>query len=87
MKRFLIVLAVLAILAPALAMPPQPWGDNPEVCKVSIFTGKSLISVFTWYNNNSGLWECQIGAENNLMSKLDPTTYKSDDAGLIEINL
>ena len=86
MKTIAVLVAMLMLIAPAVAFPPEPWGSNPDVLKVSIDTGNSLLNIYAWQNNATGEWEVKMGMDSNLKSFVLPLTFRSDKTGLIEID-
>jgi hypothetical protein len=86
MKTIAVLIMLAIFMMPAVAMPPQPWGDNPDVCKVSINTGSVILNVFTYYNNITSQWEAQVGTITATQNILIPFVFKSDQNGLIDID-
>jgi len=86
MKTIAVLIAMLMLMAPAVAMPPEPWGSNPDVCKISMDLGTELLGIYIWQNNATGDWEVKMGMDSNLKSFVLPVTFRSDKTGLIEID-
>lgn len=81
-------LVLLALIGTVAAFPAMPWANNPEICKVQITnTDGSIVGVYVWLNNATGIWEAKLGVETWTDSIMSPGTFRSDRSGLVEINL
>lgn len=86
MKTIAVLIALLAMIAPALAFPPMPWIDNPSIAKVQIYNGDgSTVGVYVWFNNDTRAWEARVGTDTWQDSTILPVVFKGDHKGLIEV--
>ena len=86
MKTIAVLIALAMLIAPAVAFPPQPWGNNPEVCKISLDVGNSIVGIYSWWNNETQEWEVKMGIDTNVQSAILPFVMRSDKNGLVEVD-
>lgn len=86
MMKTIAVLIALMLVAPALAFPDQPWGGNPDICKIQFDAGDAVVGIYVWFNNDTQVWEAKTGIENYRTNTILPFVWKADRNGLLEID-
>lgn len=86
-KAIAATLVLLALIGTVAAFPAMPWANNPEICKVQITnTDGSIVGVYVWLNNATGMWEAKIGADTWDSSIISPGVFRGDRNGYVDIN-
>lgn len=88
MKTIAVLIVLLLTATTAFAFPAQPWGSNPDICKVQIANADgSVVGVYTWFNNATQMWEVKAGVQTYRDNVMVPLVWKGDINGLVEIDL